>query len=97
MAGRFSTRIIIAASTESEVLISIRFIIRDRTTAINCCETITVIIKAAVPSRSVPLPLSSTKPVNALVMLVISMPKTVPISVRPTKVTISPVFRQSVR
>ena len=97
MAGRFSTRIISAASTDSEVLISMRFIISARTTEISCCETMTVIMKAAVPSSSVPLPLSSTNPVSALVMLVISMPKSVPMNVSPTRVTISPLFRHSVR
>ena len=70
----FITRIIMAASVESEVFSSTRFVINSLTTPIICEDTIAEIINTAVPNRRDRLPLSKTKPVNARVMLVISRP-----------------------
>ena len=77
----FSTRIIIAASVESEVLSSTRFIIRSLTTPIICEEMIAETMNTAVPSKRLRLPLSSTKPVRARVMLVSIRPKRIGSSV----------------
>ena len=73
----FISRIIMAASTDSEDFSSIRLIISDLVQSINCDERIVVIMNTAVPSSSVPFPLLRTKPVRARVMLVISSPSTV--------------------
>ena len=91
------TRIIIAASTESEVLISRRFIISARTPSSSCVETMTESVNAAVPSSSERFLLCSTKPVSALLALVISMPTSVAAKVSTTMETMSPALRHSAR
>ena len=80
-AGRFMMRIMIAASTDSEVLISMRFIMSSRTVEMSWPERMAVSRKTAVPARRFILPLSSTKPVSTRLMGVTTMPKTVTSSV----------------
>ena len=80
-AGRFMMRIMIAASTDREVLISRRLIIRSRTAEMSWLETMVVNRNTAVPARSAMFPLSRTKPVSTRLMGVITMPKSVTISV----------------
>ena len=79
----FMTRIIMAASVESEVLSSTRFIISSLTTPISCEETMAETMNTAVPSSRLRLPLSRTKPVRARVTLVSIRPKRIGSSVRP--------------
>ena len=74
LAGRFITRIISAASTEREVLISMRFMARSFTVEISWWEITQQTMKTAVPSSSGTLPLLSTKPVRDFVTGVSSMP-----------------------
>ena len=93
-AGRFIRRIIIAASTLREVLISTRFIISSRTAPISWDETMAQTMNTAVPASSPVLPLSRTKPVSRRVMRRIGMPKSVTRSVSAISSTKSPVLRQ---
>ena len=90
-------RIMIAASTEREVLISMRFIISSRTVEMSWLEMMAVSRKIAVPARRFRLPLSSTKPVSTRLMGVMTMPKAVTRSVMPMSAAQSPMSRQSVR
>ena len=96
-AGRFMMRIMIAASTESEVLISMRFIISSRTVEMSWLEMMAVTMKIAVPPSRFMLPLFSTKSVSTRLMGVMTMPKAVTSSVMPMRATQSPTSRQSVR
>ena len=82
-AGRFMTRIIMAASTDSEVFSEIRFIISSRTVVMSCVAIMEHSRKEAVPARNMTLPLSSTVPVSTPARRGLNMPKRVISSVRP--------------
>ena len=74
-------RIIIAASTASEVLISMRFIISCLEASMSCEARIAEIMNTAVPHRRGTFVLSRTKPVSARVIFVSSRPSSVVASV----------------
>ena len=90
-------RIIMAASMDSEALIPIRLIIICREVLIRTDAKIVEIMNTAVPIRSGTSPLSSTNPVSARVIFVISIPRSVTTSERPKKRAKSSVFRESLR
>ena len=90
-------RDIMAASTEREVFVSTRSIMSARTVSISWEEMSALIMKSAVPRSRETFSLSSTNPVRARVMLVISIPNTVVTSVRMTSDTMSPVLMQFFR
>ena len=86
-----------AASTDNVVLSCSRFVVRAFTAPISRRETVTHTMNTAVPSRSVRLPLSSTKPVSSLVTFGMSMPTSVASSVSPAAIAMSDAFRQLFR
>ena len=90
-------RIIMAASTASEVLISMRFIISAFEASMSCEERIAQIMNTAVPISRETSPLSSTKPVSARVILVCSRPSVTTARLSAISTTKSPVLRQSLR
>ena len=96
-ACRFITRIIMAASTAREVLVSIRFIIISRTVVMSWEEMSAQSMNTAVPMSRTELRLCSTKPVSARLRFVISMPKNTVVSVSAPSATMSPPLRQFLR
>ena len=86
-----------AASRATDALVPILLIISCLAALMSCVDRITEIMNTAVPIRRETFLLSSTKPVRARVMFVISRPRIVTASVRKQSSTKSPVFRRSFR
>ena len=96
-AGRFKIRIMTAASTDREVLSSMRSIVSSRTLLMSWLAMMEVSRKTAVPTSRDVFPLSSTKPVSTRVMGVAAMPKSVTRSVMPMIAVKSPMSRHPIR